>query len=119
MEVVRAHLERIAAVGDRVHAIVTLFGRPSARRSSGGESPATASGISPIGLGSDTIFVRGRPHDTVIVALKATRGPSTIGRSKRWPDVHNLLLLLIDRTGGTSDLASTTMPLLEDSPPSQ
>ncbi|WP_445184005.1 hypothetical protein ACTXG6_37185 [Pseudonocardia sp. Cha107L01] len=81
MEVVRAHLERIAAVGDRVHAIVTLFGRPSARRSSGGESPATASGISPIGHGSDTIFVRGLPDGMVqaqlrqIIALLAHQFP--------------------------------------------
>ena len=43
--------------------------------SSGGEAAAIASGMSPLGLGSDVaISVRGPAHDTGIVALKATRG---------------------------------------------
>ncbi|NLU72208.1 amidase [Streptomyces sp. HNM0575] len=54
--------------------------------SSGGESAAIASGMSPLGLGSDVaISVRGPAHDTGIVALKATRGRIPI--TGHWPEV--------------------------------
>ncbi|MGW7514373.1 amidase [Streptomyces sp. NPDC054796] len=43
--------------------------------SSGGESAAIASGMSPLGLGSDVaISVRGPAHDTGIAAIKPTHG---------------------------------------------
>lgn len=54
--------------------------------SSGGESAAIASGMSPLGLGSDVaISVRGPAHDTGIVALKATRGRIPV--TGHWPAV--------------------------------
>ncbi|OXM63504.1 amidase [Amycolatopsis vastitatis] len=54
--------------------------------SSGGESAAIATGMSPLGLGSDVaISVRGPAHDTGIVALKATRGRIPV--TGHWPEV--------------------------------
>jgi aspartyl-tRNA(Asn)/glutamyl-tRNA(Gln) amidotransferase subunit A len=53
--------------------------------SSGGESAAIASGMSPLGLGSDVaISVRGPAHYTGIVALKATH--SRIPYTGHWPE---------------------------------
>ncbi|MGW8375211.1 amidase [Streptomyces sp. ODS28] len=54
--------------------------------SSGGESAAVASGMSPLGLGSDiAISVRGPAHDTGVLGLKATRG--RIPATGHWPEV--------------------------------
>jgi aspartyl-tRNA(Asn)/glutamyl-tRNA(Gln) amidotransferase subunit A len=54
--------------------------------SSGGESAAIASGMSPLGLGSDVaISVRGPAAHTGIVALKATHG--RIPATGHWPEV--------------------------------
>ncbi len=54
--------------------------------SSGGESAAIASGMSPAGLGSDVaISVRGPAHDTGIAALKPSRSRCAI--TGHWPPV--------------------------------
>ncbi|MGH1503205.1 MAG: amidase [Acidimicrobiales bacterium] len=54
--------------------------------SSGGESAAIASGMSPMGLGSDVaISVRGPAHCTGIAALKPTRSRSPL--TGHWPAV--------------------------------
>jgi aspartyl-tRNA(Asn)/glutamyl-tRNA(Gln) amidotransferase subunit A len=56
--------------------------------SSGGESAAIASGLSPIGIGSDlAISVRGPAALTGIVGLKATHG--RIPYTGHWPEVLN------------------------------
>src|SRR5258708_6420558 len=67
VEVVQAHLERIAAVNPKINAIVTL--------ADDALKAAKAAGMSPIGLGTDlAISVRGPAAQTGITSMKATHG---------------------------------------------